>query len=791
MTSLSRDRMLFLSARYAYEIHTNPGKATRHGPPPGYRPVKTWRDPVSGFKGVALDNAAGDRIYAVAGTEGIQDALADVNLGAQQIKNTAFGEMVEDAVLHSKKAKISFTGHSLGGGVAEAAAYLTARVAGKSARIDVTSWNGLGGKSVLERAGETFDPDVQSRIAGRAYGITTDPVSRIGEHVVETYRIPRSHMRSAPQRARDPHGGPHNGAVHGMEALDQAILNGGLEAAQAGPFPRSQNIEAGSDLLGEAADSAMGALFGRRDLSASAAERAAKIAEDKRRTQERLKTHVAPSVPQKRHAFPVANSRPANSVVPAPSPAGPTAPPPERRAFSVNPQPDVTNHGTLDPRKRQGLAAKPPMPARTVPHGDDGLLGSSPAPVAKQQRSGFLSPGFVKREQAKMRLGGVKHDPLPSATVSQPPARPAPLKPAEVPRHDDGLLTDWSEVSKPNITGLGKDLLNASAEQKWKAPGIDAFAGAFRDVASNPRNPMSWAGAGASLLDSASNNGGLLGGALAAASTFANAKNPFDIAQGAWQVFNPKDGLFPAMAQSFSSGNGLFGLGLGIFHEGGEVTDRTPTSPEPVVVQEGEFVLSPTGTKALGSDLAGALNRLAADPGAAEALKANLETVLGSGGPLSEKGLRDLMEDRRYWDKQDPDLVARVAAEFKLAYPGGEDGKPIPAEGGLVSDGDPRTTVDDLGAALPEGAFVFSREAVKAFGPDLLARLNAHALAGDHARLAQAKRAVAEALGLDLPLDKTELAALLRDPRYEDTDYPGHEAYFQSVRHAFERAYPD
>ena len=82
-------RVFFDAAAAAYEDGSPP--------PKGYRPVKRFEHGRSGFKAVVYENGAGERIYAIAGTEGVRDVVADLTLGEEQFRNRPFGKMIEDA----------------------------------------------------------------------------------------------------------------------------------------------------------------------------------------------------------------------------------------------------------------------------------------------------------------------------------------------------------------------------------------------------------------------------------------------------------------------------------------------------------------------------------------------------------------------------------------------------------------------------------------------------------------------------------------------------------------------
>lgn len=396
----------------------------------------------------------------------------------------------------------------------------------------------------------------------------------------------------------------------------------------------------------------------------------------------------------------------------------------------------------------------PPAPARDPMN--MGTLGGSPNAGVLNGGGGFQqfrSPAFQPRRQPApdpIPLGGAVQ--LRPGAGPKVPAMPRPNVLAPQP-HDDGMIKDWSAVSKPNTGGHGQNLLALSAAQGQGGLDPMDIGGAFMNVMQNPRDPMNWAHAGAGLIDKAFGGDSLVGRTAGVVDSFVNADGPADYLKGAWDLFRPDGGLFSSMMGNFSSGNGLFGLGIGgILHEGGPVSDRDPATQDPalpVIVQEGEFVLSPPAAQALGPDLARGLNRLAAeDTKGAACLRARLEAVLDG----------------------------RVSAGN--------------AAGGVVSDGNPATHVDNLPGRLPEGAFVLTRKAVQALGPKLLSRLDGAMRSGNRAVLDQVRKLLAEAAGGKTVSDHSALRDLLRDPCYSDANHPGHKAYFDFVTREFEKAYP-
>lgn len=187
----------------------------------------------------------------------------------------------------------------------------------------------------------------------------------------------------------------------------------------------------------------------------------------------------------------------------------------------------------------------------------------------------------------------------------------------------------------------------------------------------------------------------------------------------------------------------------GRFHQGGLIDDGNPavsSQAHPVIAQEGEFVLSKPAVAALGVGNVARLNRISsAQPGRAAGLREALAEIAG-GPSKDDAALRNMLADERYHSGlpgERGDYYFKVRREYKLAYPGDAQGRPILAEGGLIDDGDPRVCRDDYPVRAPEGAFVLSRGAVNLLGADLLGRINAAGLSNDRVLLKAVKKALA------------------------------------------------
>ena len=233
-------------------------------------------------------------------------------------------------------------------------------------------------------------------------------------------------------------------------------------------------------------------------------------------------------------------------------------------------------------------------------------------------------------------------------------------------------------------------------------------------------------------------------------------------------------------------------------HEGGVVSDNDPVIDEVainVTAQEGEFVLSRAALAMLGEDLMGRVNRAlrTGDSQTISRLRHVLHSRLGGQDAMPEADIKASMNERAYWDANDPGHTsahARVAREFRVAFPGHSDMDKAEHIGGMITDHDPDTYLDDYKIDIPEGAFVVSRTATRLAGLPALMRLNALAEGSDAALAATLKRELEAALGIMRPAGEAELKAMMHDPRYTDAQHPEHIAYRQMIADGFRAAFP-
>lgn len=169
----------------------------------GYKVDRAFIDASTGFKAVAFINPiSNDRIIAFAGTEDVQDWANNLTLGwTQWTEGTVNGQnilnYIQDAILQDGNINIDLTGHSLGGGLAEYAAYFAKKIELKARETNpaftinlaLTTFNAMGVLSSLELHEGPDRYAVNNLMKGVAithYRQQDDLVSLLGGHVGDT-----------------------------------------------------------------------------------------------------------------------------------------------------------------------------------------------------------------------------------------------------------------------------------------------------------------------------------------------------------------------------------------------------------------------------------------------------------------------------------------------------------------------------------------------------------------------------------------------------------------------------
>lgn len=158
----------------------------------GYRVAQSFVEASDGLQGYALENReTGDIIIAFRGTYAAQDVIDDVsNLGWRQWE-TAKSLGILEYVSANVDKNITFTGHSLGGGLAQYAVYETvSRGLLAPEDINLVTFNALGAVAGLEK-NVGYDATLLDGITGAHYFNPEDLVMQLTTHVgPATYEIP-------------------------------------------------------------------------------------------------------------------------------------------------------------------------------------------------------------------------------------------------------------------------------------------------------------------------------------------------------------------------------------------------------------------------------------------------------------------------------------------------------------------------------------------------------------------------------------------------------------------------
>lgn len=197
-----KQKHLLLDAAQAAYTLDQPSRPGELGPfeqaHDGWRFKRAFYDTERGFK-AALFEKDGEYTVAFAGTEtdSSQDAHSDIGLGLSQFKSDGFQldlfQYLERQM--SSNPTIHFTGHSLGGALAQYAAYEYVDSFHQlqedlqifdniKPKIDLFTINGLGGLAGIKQHYQVSEQAIETAMAGidaAHYRVTNDLVSRLGE----------------------------------------------------------------------------------------------------------------------------------------------------------------------------------------------------------------------------------------------------------------------------------------------------------------------------------------------------------------------------------------------------------------------------------------------------------------------------------------------------------------------------------------------------------------------------------------------------------------------------------
>ena len=130
-------------------------------------------------------NDSTDVVVALTGTEDLVDAFADANRGTNQWLNNGSGLIQQISAIDNLQ-KVTFSGHSLGGALAQFAAYDFLNSDNENSQVDVSlaTFNSLGGEEgirLLEiERNQDFDPNRLNNIEAAHFVDSRDVVARLG-----------------------------------------------------------------------------------------------------------------------------------------------------------------------------------------------------------------------------------------------------------------------------------------------------------------------------------------------------------------------------------------------------------------------------------------------------------------------------------------------------------------------------------------------------------------------------------------------------------------------------------
>jgi hypothetical protein len=219
--------------------------------------AETYRDALTGFSAIRLTPLdGGAEVFAVDGLQvgSRADTVAAATLGRLQLGSDAFAAMIEDAAAAGlAPGGVLFTGVSLGGAIAQAAAYEAAQAllphGAAAGPVRLVTVDPLGGRDATAWLnGGTLDPQALAAITALNLRTDGDIVSRIGSHIGATLTLPAVDANGAPVELDA--GEAHANVVSLLQTLNSdALFAAGLRGAPAEISGFARASELASDAL--------------------------------------------------------------------------------------------------------------------------------------------------------------------------------------------------------------------------------------------------------------------------------------------------------------------------------------------------------------------------------------------------------------------------------------------------------------------------------------------------------------------------------------------------------------
>jgi hypothetical protein len=199
---------------------------------PGYVVDRVFDDQWenSGFYAAAFANdATGDRIVAIRGSQDRLDVIADAELGLNQYLRNR-DPVIDYVGAHILGCRITLAGHSLGGCLSQYLGYdCAAAFPGARGNLTIHTHNGLGGVLGLARMNGGFDNGVLEGVAVRNFRHPADPVSRLGGqlsgrvHVLPAEPGSPAHLKYVHSNKRFQPAGGRSVLAQAVESEDEAF----------------------------------------------------------------------------------------------------------------------------------------------------------------------------------------------------------------------------------------------------------------------------------------------------------------------------------------------------------------------------------------------------------------------------------------------------------------------------------------------------------------------------------------------------------------------------------------